>query len=491
MQLSELLNNLPVVQIVGRPDELEIENITSDSRAVKERSLFVAVKGLTTDGHKFIQEAVSKGASAVIIDNDNLPDQFFLRSGCVKILVKESRDALARISDLFFGKPSSKMRLIGITGTKGKTTSTFFIKNVLEQSGNKTGLIGTINNYIGDEILYTKFTTPEAEKVNNLLAEMVEKGCSHTVMEVSSHALEMKRVAYLDFDIAVFTNITSDHLDFHHSFENYLKAKKKLFDELKPDAKILYNIDDKNYSSLIGGARNAKFSYGMNNDSDFRIFDINFDLNGTEFKLEYEEVVYNLKTTLIGKFNAYNAAAAFAAGVLLGLNPKTIASAIEFTPQVPGRFEVISRGEKKVIIDYSHTADSLEQALQALNDIRKDDRKIYTVFGCGGDRDKFKRPVMGEIAERLSDVVCVTSDNPRTEDPFDIIADIKKGFKKNDYKEIEEREAAIKTAICDSEENAVILIAGKGHETYQEINGVRHHFSDKEKAEEYLRKCQN
>ncbi len=491
MQLNELINNLPVIQIVGHPDDLEIESITSDSRSVKDRSLFVAIKGLTTDGHKYIQEAVSKGAAAVIIDEDILPDKFYLNSGCVKILVEESRDALARTADMFYGKPSSKMNLIGITGTKGKTTSTFFIKNILEENGYKSGLIGTINNYIGDEILYTKFTTPEAEKVNELLAEMVRKNCSHCVMEVSSHALEMKRVAYLDFDIAIFSNITSDHLDFHHSFENYLKAKKKLFDNLKPDAKILYNIDDKNYSALIGDAANEKFSYGMNKESDFRIKDISFDLNGTEFKIEHKKKIYDLKTKLIGKFNAYNAAAAFATGVMLGLKPEEASAAIESTPQVPGRFEVISRGEKKVIIDYSHTADSLEQALQALNEIRNDDRKIYTVFGCGGDRDKFKRPVMGEIAERLSDVVCVTSDNPRTEDPFDIIEDIKKGFKGNEYKEIEDREEAIKTAICDSEQDAVVLIAGKGHETYQEINGVRHHFSDKEKAEEYLKKCQN
>lgn len=489
MKLSELLNILPVIQIVGNPDEVEIENVTSDSRSVTDNSLFAAIKGLTTDGHNFIQEAIGSGANAVIVEEDNLPDHFYLRSGCVKILVKESRDALAATADFFYGKPSSKMKLIGITGTKGKTTSTYFMKNIFEEAGAKTGLIGTINNYIGKEILYTKFTTPEAEKVNSLLSEMVDKNCSHCVMEVSSHALEMKRVAHLDFDVAIFSNITSDHLDFHHSFENYLKAKKKFFDNLKPDAEILYNIDDKNYAALIYDANNEKHSYGMNNESEFRIFDVSFNLNGTEFKIEYKDNVYSLKTKLIGRFNAYNATAAFAAGVMLGLKPESVAASIESTPQVPGRFEVISRGEKKVIIDYSHTADSLEQALQALNEIRKDDRKIYTVFGCGGDRDKFKRPVMGEIAERLSDIVCVTSDNPRTEDPFDIIEDIKKGFKGNDYKEIEDREEAIKSAVCNSEPNAVILIAGKGHETYQEINGVRHHFSDKEKAEEYLEKC--
>jgi UDP-N-acetylmuramoyl-L-alanyl-D-glutamate--2,6-diaminopimelate ligase len=339
---------------------------------------------------------------------------------------------------------------------------------------------------IGNKEVPTKLTTPEAHVINYLLSEMINEKCSDCVMEVSSHSLELSRVNALDFNVGVFTNITSDHLDFHENFENYLSAKKILFNNLKRSASILYNKDDKNAASILDGSVANKYSYSRNANSDFWIDNVNYGLDGTNFNLILEKKTYEVETNLIGLFNAYNATAAIGASILSGVSVEEAIYGIYSTPQVPGRFEVISSSQKKVIIDYSHTSDSLEQALKAVKHIVGNERKIYTVFGCGGDRDKTKRPIMGGIAEIYSDFVFVTSDNPRTEDPLEIINDIKNGLSKDNHKIIVEREEAIKSAIESSNENAVILIAGKGHETYQEINGVRNYFSDKEVAEKYL-----
>ncbi len=487
MKLVELLDNVNAIQVTGNPEAKEIENITIDSRNVRDNSIFVAISGYKTDGHNYIQEAIRKGAKAIVLENDSaLQDEVFTTEQVVKILVPNSRKSLAEISNQFYGEPSKKIKLIGITGTKGKTTTSYYIKNIFDKSRIKSGLIGTNKNLIGQKEIKAELTTPQSNKINELLTEMLVENCTHCVMEISSHALDLHRVDFLDFDVAVYTNITSDHLDYHKTFENYLKAKKIFFDMLKPEAKILYNLDDPNWNELIKDSKAELYSYGLNENSTFCIKNIDYDLNGTRFEIKFQNKVYPIKIGLVGSFNALNAAAAFSAVVTSGIEPFEAVSGIESTPQVPGRFEVIGKGSKKVIIDYSHTADSLRQALTAIKHIVHNDNPIHTVFGCGGDRDKTKRPLMGHIADEMSDKIYVTSDNPRTEDPYKIINDIKKGIKRKAYKVIENREEAIKTAIENSEENAVILIAGKGHETYQEIDGVRSHFSDKEIAEKYL-----
>lgn len=487
MNLAEILNNVSTIQVTGKAEQKDIELISSSSANAKSNTLFVAVKGFKTDGHKYIQEAINKGASAIVLeDNTILPDEYFISNGIVKILVADSRKALAEISNSFYGNPSKKLKFVAVTGTKGKTTTTYYIKNIFDNAGYKSGLIGTNKNIVGNKIYPTKLTTPESNVINELMNEMVKEGCEYCVMEVSSHSLDLKRVYSLDFDTAVFTNITSDHLDYHLNFENYLSAKKILFDELKSGASAIVNKDDNSWKDLTKNTKANVVGYAVDNNADLKIKNIEYDLSGTCFDIEFENKNYSINTKLIGMFNAYNATAAFGACIKLGIDTTAVIDGIKNTPQVPGRFEVIGSGNKKVIVDYSHTADSLEKALQAVHHIVKNERPIYTVFGCGGDRDKTKRPVMGRIANELSDKIIITSDNPRTENPLLIIEDILKGVNGNKHLVQPDREEAIKNAIQNSEDNAVILIAGKGHEDYQEINGVRTHFSDKEVAEKYL-----
>ena len=488
MLLHNLINNLSVIQIAGSPELVEIDNLTIDSRSAVKGSMFFAIKGFKADGHSYIAQAVSNGVSAVILDNDSDDlDNLLKVNDVVKVVVKDTRKSLPIISDVFYGSPSSKLNLIGITGTKGKTTTSYYIKSILENAGKKSGLIGTNKNMIGPEEIKTRLTTPESHVINDLLNKMVIAECSDCVMEVSSHSAELSRVEKLNFNVGVFTNITSDHLDFHISFKNYLAAKKKFIDSLHSESTLIYNQDDENYSEIIKDCSASKVSYSAKSEADLKIENVEYDLNGTSYQLVYDDKEYKVDTKLIGLFNAYNSTAAIGAAIGSGISIEKAIEGIKVTPQVPGRFEVISKGEKKVIVDYSHTADSLEQALEAIKYMVKDQRKIYTVFGCGGDRDKTKRPKMGNIAEDSSDFCILTSDNPRSENPYQILKDIEQGMKgQKSYRIIEDREEAIKTAIESSEENAVILIAGKGHEAYQEINGIRNYFSDKETALKYL-----
>lgn len=487
MELTELLNGVNAIQVTGEIQGKDVTTICHDSRKVEKNSVFVAIKGFNTDGHRFILDAINRGATAIILeDNKSVPEDIYTHEKVAKILVENSRKALAETSNILFRDPSKKLNLIGITGTNGKTTTTYFIKSILENAGNKTGLIGTITNYIGDEEVKSSLTTPESNDLNELLNRMYNEGCGYAVMEVSSHSLVLNRVYGLSFSSSVFTNITSDHLDFHATFENYLNAKKILFDSLNMSSFAIYNSDDSHSKKLVGNSKANLVSYGTSSNSDFILKNISYNLSGTTFTVEHKGDSFPVSTSLIGKFNAYNACAAFVVGFTSGIEEEKIIEGIQNTKQVPGRFEVISKGNKRVIIDYSHTADSLEKALLAVKDIVKDSAPIYTVFGCGGNRDKTKRPVMGKIATEFSNYVLVTSDNPRFEDPFEIINDIKTGIAKDNYKVIESREEAISYAIKNSEENAVILIAGKGHENYQEIKGIRNHFSDREVAEKFL-----
>lgn len=487
MELTQLINSVSSIQITGNIQRKDVADIVYDSRKVQKNSVFVAVKGFNNDGHRFLQEAIAKGAIAVVVeDNEALPDDLITHSQIAKILVKDSRKALAELSKGFYKNPTSTLKLIGITGTNGKTTSAFILKNIFQSNGYKSGLIGTIANYIGIEKVDAKLTTPESNDLNKMFYEMIQSGCEFAVMEVSSHSLILNRVYGLDFKTAIFSNITSDHLDFHKSFDDYLKAKKILFDNLNNSSFAIINKDDKNSEQIVKDSKAEVFTYGISDGSDYKIKNIIYDLTGTDFTITYKKTDYKIHTSLIGVFNAYNAASAFAAAHCLGFSTEKIVKGIESTPQVPGRFEVLGKGMKKIIVDYSHTADSLEKALQAIREIVKDKKQVVTVFGCGGDRDKTKRAVMGKIASELSDRVFVTSDNPRTENPLSIIDDIKKGISKNNFELEENREEAIKKAIQSSNDSAVVLIAGKGHESYQEINGVRNHFSDQEVALKYL-----
>lgn len=487
MELTELLNSISAIQVIGEVQRRDVGDIQYDSRKVKSNDVFVAIKGFKTDGHKFLMDAINKGAVAVVVEQDNvIPDEIIRHAQIARILVKDSRAALAELSKGFYRDPSSKLKLIGITGTNGKTTTTFILKNILQQARYKTGLIGTIANYIGETKIDSKLTTPESNDLNKFFYQMLLEDCSHAVMEVSSHSLVLNRVYGLSFAGAVFTNITSDHLDFHLTFENYLNAKKILFDVLSTDSFAIINADDENSKKIVSDSKAKVLSYGKIETSDYVISSISYDLNGTNFTLTTGGKSYSISTKLIGEFNAYNCAAAFALADNFGISKEQIIDGIKSTPFVPGRFEVVGSGKKKAIIDYSHTADSLEKAIIALRQIIGSNRQLVTVFGCGGDRDKSKRPVMGKIATELSDFVLITSDNPRTENPSQIINEIKQGIVKNNFKVIENRFEAIKYAIEKSEEDAAILIAGKGHETYQEINGVRNHFSDLETAKEFL-----
>ena len=487
MELTQLLNTVSVIQVSGDVQRKDVSGIVYDSRKVQKNSIFVAIKGYKTDGHKFLQDAINKGAVAVVVEDQNsIPDEFISHAQIAKIVVENCRKALAELSKGFYKDPTSKLKLIGITGTNGKTTSTFILKNILQSADYRTGLVGTIANYVGEQKIDSKLTTPESNDLNKFFYEMIESGCSHAVMEVSSHSLILNRVYGLNFSAAVFSNITSDHLDFHQTFEEYLKAKKILFDDLSNDSFAIINSDDTSSKEIAKDSKAKIVTYGMTDNSDYQIKDIRYDLNGTEFTITHNKVDYIISTSLIGTFNAYNATSAFATAHSLGIDESKIMKGIKSSPQVPGRFEVLGKGNKKVIVDYSHTADSLEKALQAVREIVKNKNQVVTVFGCGGDRDKTKRSVMGKVASELSDKIFVTSDNPRTENPFEIIEDIKKGISKNNFEVEENREEAIAKAINNSNDDAVILIAGKGHENYQEINGVRKHFSDQEIAIKYL-----
>ncbi len=490
MKLDKLIQNIEIVSVIGNPETLEINSIVNNSKDVKRGSLFVAIKGFTSDGHKFVTNAISNGAIAIVVDNeDESPEELYIHNNVVRIVVKESRKSLADLSCEFYGHPSKQLKLVGITGSNGKTTTSFYIKNMFETAGYETGLIGTISNIVGEKEVESSLTTPESNTINKYLREMVDAGITHCVMEVSSHSLILERVRGLHFDYAIFTSITSDHLDFHSDFKNYLNAKKILFDNLDSTAKVIYNKDDVNSNALLVDCDNASFSFGKGISSDFRIANVFYNMDGTSFDLLNNASKFNFKTRLIGEFNAYNATCAAIIGVNENYTYEVITKGINTTPQVPGRFEVVGKGDKKVVVDYSHTADSLEKALQAIQSIVNGSREIHTVFGCGGDRDKTKRSIMGEIADKLSDEIYVTSDNPRSEKPLEIIDEILKGIKRKNPIVIEDREAAIKSAICNSNKNAVILIAGKGHEDYQLINGVKNHFSDKETAIKYLENC--
>jgi len=493
MRLGNLVKNIPVTEIVG-DSEKEITDIVYDSRKVKPGSLFVAMKGAQFDGHRFIVDAVGSGAGAVAVeDNSIVDDEYFLSHHTTKLFVPSTRRALALLSANFFGWPAKKLKVIGITGTNGKTTSTYLIDWILRSAGEKVLLVGTIKYMLDGEMLESATnTTPESFELNRMMAIAAAKNATCAVMEVSSHSLVMDRVFGIPFKAALFTNLTQDHLDFHQTMEEYFKAKKILFDSLTAESLAVINIDDDYGEKISAGAPARKISYGFAPQADFQIVRFSFGRHGTEITMKYGAEEFKIKSMLVGKFNAYNLAGAFATAVSLGYNPRLVSEALRRVPSVKGRFERIDSGKGfMVVVDYAHSPDSLQKTLQSAKEILALEGKggrLVTVFGCGGNRDRTKRPKMGKIAADLSDIVIVTSDNPRFENPESIVDEIFTGIKSDDESvlRIVDRGEAIKRAMIEARPNDIVVLAGKGHEDYQDVKGVKHHFDDREEVEKAL-----
>lgn len=475
MKLEELLNRISVLEISGNKNQ-EVSEIVFDSRKVVENSLYVAVKGTISDGHEYINSAIEKGATVIIHEdfNENFNDAITF------IKVKDSSMVLGQIASNFYGNPSEKLNLIGVTGTNGKTSVTTLLFDIFKVLGFKSALISTVEYRIGDEIFPSTHTTPDVLTLNKILSKAVNDGCEYAFMEISSHGISQNRTEGLQFKIAGFTNITHDHLDYHKTFDEYLKTKKRFFDELSSDAIVITNIDDKNGNVMLQNTKATKKSFALKTMADFHGKILEADFNGMLLNFNGKE----FWTTLTGKFNVYNLLLAYAITVEAGFHQDDVLTAISQLKKVKGRFESLkSEGGIFFVVDYAHTPDALENILDSINEIRTKNERLITVFGCGGDRDQTKRPEMGKIATRKSTLAIITSDNPRTENPSDIIKDIEAGVEPQNfskYTSIPDRKEAIKMAIKFAEPKDIILVAGKGHEDYQEINGVKHHFDDKE-----------
>jgi UDP-N-acetylmuramoyl-L-alanyl-D-glutamate--2,6-diaminopimelate ligase len=478
--LKEILYKVSLISTVGDMD-VPVKMVRFDSRAVEPGDLFVAVRGTTVDGHAYIGSAVERGAVAVVCEED-IREEYDITFA----KVRNSAEALAVIAGNYYGNPSRKLRLVGITGTNGKTTVAFLLYQLFRKLGYNTGLLSTVTNMINDDAVQATHTTADAVQINRLLKAMVEKGCTHCFMEASSHAIDQDRVFGLDFDVAVFTNITHDHLDYHRTFDAYIKAKKKLFDNLPKTAHALVNADDRRSKVIVQNTRAAVRTFALKTMSDYRGRILSDTLQGLEIQTDRHSTWFRL----LGAFNAYNLLAAYGVAILLGEEEEEVLTQLSSVDPVPGRFQrVYEAGEIIVIIDYAHTPDALENVLQAIGKLRAGE-KVITVVGCGGNRDQEKRPRMGGIAARLSDRVILTSDNPRNEEPMAIIDDMKGGIGPSQVRKVLtviDRAEALKTALLMAESNDIVLVAGKGHEDYQEIAGKRHHFSDREKLVELLR----
>ncbi|UCA58335.1 UDP-N-acetylmuramoyl-L-alanyl-D-glutamate--2,6-diaminopimelate ligase [Chryseobacterium rhizoplanae] len=475
MTITELVNRIPVIEIHG-DNNREVSELVFDSRKVTENSLYIAMRGTVADGHSFIVSSIEKGATTVVCEE--FPET--LAENVTYIKVKDSAKALGHLASNFYGNPSQKLKLIGVTGTNGKTSVSTLLFDVFKNLGYDSALLSTVEIRIGEEIIPATHTTPDVITINKILAEAVEKGCEFAFMEVSSHGIAQNRIEGLHFKVAGFTNLTHDHLDYHKTFEEYLKTKKRFFDELEDTAIAITNGDDKNGNVMLQNTKAKKKSYALKTMADYHGKLLEVDFNGMLLNFNGKE----FWTTLTGKFNVYNLLLVFGIAAELGFEQDEILQAISKLKRVSGRFETFkSDGGIFFIVDYAHTPDALENILDSINDIRTKNERLITVFGCGGDRDHSKRPEMGNIATKKSTLAIITSDNPRTEDPGQIIKEIEAGVEPQNfskYTSIPDRKEAIKMAIKFAEPKDIILVAGKGHENYQEINGVKHHFDDKE-----------
>lgn len=479
MKLSDLLKGIEYKTSISDIDKIEIEDITCNSNEVKKNSLFSCIKGANSDGHDYYSDALKKGAAVILCQNDlNIDNQ---------IIVKDSRYAFSKMVENFEGNPAKNLKFIGITGTNGKTTITKLIKTVLDRSGYKSGLIGTIQNEINDKVVKTDKTTPDPKDYQKLLKEMVKEDCDYVVMEVSSHALEQRRLADTKFEIAAFTNLTQDHLDYHKTMEEYYKAKKKLF---KITKNAIISIDDDYGKQLYSEINCNKYSISIkDSNADYKIDDIKTSIEGVSYRISGFDLDKKIKFKTPGLFSVYNSAIAFLTLKILGLDVDDIVNKIQETGSVKGRSEIIKTGRDfSIICDYAHSEDGLINILSSINSYKK--ARVITLFGCGGDRDKTKRPKMGKAAAQHSDFLIVTSDNPRTEDPDKIIDDIIPGIEETntEYVRITNRKEAIEYAIKNAKKDDIILLAGKGHEDYQVIGKEKIDFDERVIVEEILKK---
>jgi UDP-N-acetylmuramoyl-L-alanyl-D-glutamate--2,6-diaminopimelate ligase len=477
--VKDILYKVSLTSVSGSTD-VEVNGIFFDSRLVGEGSLFIATVGTQSDGHQFIDKAIEKGASAIVCEV--MPEK--LKQGVTYVQVVNSNVAMGIMAANYYGNPSHRLKLIGVTGTNGKTTTVTLLHKLFMKMGYNTGMLSTVENKINEEVLPSTHTTPDAVSLNHFLNKMVESGCTHCFMEVSSHAIVQQRIAGLNFKGAVFTNITHDHLDYHKTFDEYIKAKKGFFDMLGSDAFALVNADDKRGMVMLQNTKAKKNTFGLKTMADFKAKIISDSFVGLEMDVEGKQVWFKL----IGSFNAYNLMGVYATAVLLGEDKDETLTQLSSLDSARGRFErIVSKTGITAIIDYAHTPDAVENVLQTINDSKQGKEQIITVIGCGGNRDATKRPLMAEIATKLSNRVIFTSDNPRDEEPQHIIEQMEQGVSITNKKKtisILDRKEAIKTACMFAKEGDIILIAGKGHEDYQEIKGVKHHFDDKEVVKE-------
>ena len=481
MKLNDLLKNIKPLNIVGNTDK-DIKGINIDSRKIEQGHLFVAMKGTQTDGHKFIKKAIELGASVVLLED--MPAET-AEKDVTYIQVKSTEDAVGKVATTFYGDPSHQLKLVGVTGTNGKTTVATLLYNMFRKFGHKVGLLSTVCNYIDDKEVPASHTTPDPIELNALLARMVAEGCEYAFMECSSHAIHQRRIGGLKFAGGLFTNLTRDHLDYHKTFENYRDAKKMFFDDLSKDAFAIINADDKNGMVMVQNCKAKIKTYSTKRMADFRARILECHFEGMYLEVDGKEV----GVQFIGKFNVSNLLAVYGTAIMLGKKAEDILVALSTLKNVNGRLEPIASPEGyTAIVDYAHTPDALENVLMAIHEVL--DGKggnVFTVCGAGGNRDKGKRPLMALEAVKRSDKVILTSDNPRNEDPQAIIDDMLAGLDTTQKKKvlsITDRKEAIRTACMMAQKGDVILIAGKGHETYQEINGVKHHFDDHEVVRE-------
>lgn len=475
MQLKDVLYGVGIKAVVGSTG-VEVTALVFDSRKVKDRDVFFAIRGTLSDGHHYIDAVIQAGVQVVVCED--MPEVTL--ENVTYIQVENSAVALGVMATNFYGNPSAKLQLIGITGTNGKTTIATLLFKLFRRLGYKVGLVSTVQNQIDDEIVPATHTTPDPIALNELLQRMVTSGCNYCFMEVSSHAVVQHRIEGLTFAGGVFSNITHDHLDFHLTFDNYIKAKRGFFDVLPKSAFALTNLDDKNGMIMLQNSKASKKTYALKQLADFRAKIIENSFNGLHLDIDDADVFFKL----VGSFNAYNLLAVYGTAMLLGQDKLNVLTELSNLSGAEGRFDYITSVQNIVgIIDYAHTPDAVQNVLSTIQDIRKGTEQVITVIGCGGDRDKTKRPVMAQVACDWSDRVILTSDNPRTEDPQSIIDDMQKGISPTNQRKsviIPDRKEAIKTACLLAKPGDIILLAGKGHEKYQEINGVRHHFDDKE-----------
>ena len=481
MVLEELIKGLKTVSVCGQTD-IEITGVNIDSRRIKEGHLFIAQRGTQVDGHKFIPKAIELGAKAVLCEV--LPEE--KAEGVTYVQVESTEDVAGKVATIFYGDPSRKLKLVGVTGTNGKTTIATLLYNMFRKLGYKCGLLSTVCNYIEDEAVPADHTTPDPIELNYLLSRMVDSGCQYAFMECSSHAIAQKRIGGLDFAGGLFTNLTRDHLDYHKTFENYRNAKKAFFDQLPKTAFAITNADDKNGMVMVQNTKATVKTYSTRTMADFKAKILECHFGGMYLEIDGREV----GVQFIGKFNVSNLLAVYGAAVMLGEKPENVLLVMSTLKSVSGRLDPIQSPEGyTAIVDYAHTPDALENVLNAIHEVLEGKGHVITVCGAGGNRDKGKRPLMAQEAVKQSDKVIITSDNPRFEEPQDIINDMLAGLDDQQMKKvvsIVDRREAIRTACMLAQKGDVILVAGKGHEDYQEIKGVKHHFDDKEVLREAM-----